>query len=655
MAISSMAKILIACHKSQVSELLEELQQSGICQILNAEEAMVSKHYPDLATAGERPRQLEEKLNLISKNISFLREYADRPKGLAAALAPKIEIDENKYKSVIADKNIDELLKAASQVESKIDKIQSEIENINGRLEKLRPWEELDVPLPELSNLGKAVCIAGLLPANKLVEVETKLLELGAAVEQVGTSGMQFAVLVVCMKDAAGEVQKTLRSADFESASFEGLNGTAAELIAQSQSKLQQLYSELDLHKAKAKTLARDYEKLEILHDYYANLLNREQTENDSPATERTVILESWVRTKNYKKLEQIVGSFDAANISQIVPAENEEIPVEIENKRLFRPFEVVTRLYGMPQHYNLDPTVFLAPFFAIFFGMCIADAGYGLLMLVLLAFFIVKMQGDKKLLYMLALCAVAVVIIGALTGGWFGDGVQKFIPTLGPVREKMMWFDPFKNPMLFFGLAVGLGYFQLITGLVIAFFHNIRKKDFVAAVCDQLTWIVMLNSIVLLGAAKGGFIPANLARIFGFTAIIPAVMIFLFSHREGGIGARLGMGFYNIFSSVFYLGDVLSYLRLMALGMVGAGLAMAINVIAQISGNIPYVGIIVTIVILVFGHIFNLLLAILSAFVHTLRLQYVEFFPKFLVGGGKEFKPLTKQYDYIYFDNKNE
>lgn len=650
-----MAKILIACHKSQASELLEALQQSGICQILNAEEAMVSKHYPDLGTAGERPRQLEEKLNLITKSLDFLRQYADRPKGLAAALAPRIEINQNKYKSVVEDKTVDELLKTTSQVQSKIDKIQGEIENINGKLEKLWPWEELDVPLNELGDMKKAVCIAGLLPANKLADVSTKLLELGTAVEPVGTSGMQFAILVVCMKDAAGEVQKSLRSADFESVSFEGLSGTAAELIAESQSKLQQLYTELDRYRAEAKTLAHDYIKLEILHDHYANQLERDKTENDSPATERTVILEGWVRTKNHKKLEQIVGSFNAASVSQIVPAEDEEIPVEIENRKIIRPFEVVTRLYGMPKHYNLDPTVFLAPFFAIFFGMCIADAGYGLLMLALLAFFIVKMQGDKKLLYMLALCAVAVVVIGALTGGWFGDGVQKFIPALGPVREKMMWFDPFKNPMLFFGLAVGLGYFQLITGLVIAFFHNIIKKDFVAAVCDQLTWIVMLNSLVLLGAAKGGFIPANLGRIFGFTAIIPAVMIFLFSHREGGIGARLGMGFYNIFSSVFYLGDVLSYLRLMALGMVGAGLAMAINVIAQISGNIPYIGIIVTIVILVFGHIFNLLLAILSAFVHTLRLQYVEFFPKFLVGGGKEFKPLTKQYDYICFDNKKE
>jgi len=269
--------------------------------------------------------------------------------------------------------------------------------------------------------------------------------------------------------------------------------------------------------------------------------------------------------------------------------------------------------------------------------------------MIVIAIFFLKKIQGDKKLMLMLAICAVATVVVGALTGGWFGDAIEKFFPALLPLRKKMMWFDPFKDPMKFFILAIGLGYFQILTGLFIAFVHNLKQKQFIAAVCDQLTWLVMLNSLVIFGASKAGVVPQKIGTIFGYTALIPAVTIFIFSHREGGVGARLGMGFYNLFSSIFYLGDVLSYLRLMALGMVGAGLAMAINVIAKIAREIPAVGLIVMILILVGGHIFNLLLAILSAFVHTLRLQYVEFFPKFLIGGGREFKPLSKEYKYTY------
>ncbi len=238
----------------------------------------------------------------------------------------------------------------------------------------------------------------------------------------------------------------------------------------------------------------------------------------------------------------------------------------------------------------------------------------------------------------------------GALTGGWFGDAVQQFIPALGPIREKMMWFDPLEKPMMFFGLSLALGYVQIMIGIAIAFIHNLRRKEYVAAVCDQLTWLVMLNSIVIFAAGKFGVVSAEAGKFFGMLALIPAMVIFLFSQRQGGWGSRLGMGFYNLFSAIFYMGDVLSYIRLMALGMVTAGLAMAINVIAKITLDIPYgIGIVFMIVILIGGHSFNMAINALGAFVHTLRLQYAEFFPKFLLGGGKLFEPLSKKYKHIY------
>lgn len=655
MAILKMSKIMVVCHRSQASKLLGALQNSGICQILNAEEAMVSKEHPDLGVAGEKPRQIEQILNEVSKSLFFLKDYAELPKGLAAALAPKTIISQQDYEKIAADKSVIETSRKAVQLQQSVEKLKSDIENLQGQLRYLEPWVSLTIPVENLRELKKAVCLTGLIATNKLSEINDKLNELGAAVEQVGISGTRTACIIVSLNETAAELQKLLRSADFETMSFESMTGTISQIQKDTQNKLDEKNNQLQKLNAEAKTLAKDYRKLAVIHDHYANLLTMEQTHSDCPATEKAVIFEGWARKKDYNRLEQIVSKFDAAQIQQIAPAEGEEIPVEIENKQIIRPFEVVTRLYGMPKYFNLDPTAFLAPFFAIFFGMCIADAGYGILMIAMLAAFIWKMQGDKKLLYMLGLCGVATIVIGALTGGWFGDGIQKFIPALGPVREKMMWFDPFENPMLFFGIAVGLGYFQLITGLVIAFIYNLIKKNFIAAVCDQLTWIVMLNSLVLFGASKAGVIPAKIGSILGYLALVPAIMIFLFSHREGGIGARLGMGFYNLFSSVFYLGDVLSYLRLMALGMVGAGLAMAINVIAQVFGKIPVIGFFVTLLILIGGHVGNLLLAILSAFVHTLRLQYVEFFPKFLVGGGREFKPLTNEYKYIQVEQKTD
>jgi V/A-type H+-transporting ATPase subunit I len=212
-----------------------------------------------------------------------------------------------------------------------------------------------------------------------------------------------------------------------------------------------------------------------------------------------------------------------------------------------------------------------------------------------------------------------------------------------------MMWFDPLEKPMIFFMLSLALGYVQLQFGILIAFIHNLRRQQYVAAACDQLTWLVMLNSIVALVLSKSGLLPGWLGGFLVWAIFAAAASIFLFSHREGGWGARLGMGFYQLFSTIFYVGDVLSYVRLMALGITTAGLAMAVNVVAKVVYDVPVFGIILAIIALVVGHLFNTAMSALSAFVHTLRLQYVEFFPKFLVGGGRSFEPLRKEYAHIH------
>jgi V/A-type H+-transporting ATPase subunit I len=650
MAIAQMAKVIIVSHRTQASELLEAFQREGICQILNAQEAMVGRDLPEPAAAVEKPRDIQQFLEQLGESIAFLQNYAESARGLAAVLSPRTVVSEQVYKQVVSGRGIPEFIEQCRKCEAAMEKLKTEREELLNTLEQLRPWVLMETPVEEIGLLRQATALAGLIPARQVEQLKQQLNELGAAVEVEGTSKDRCACLIACLNQNLSDLQKLLRSVDFEAVSFEDMAGTAAELVKQTSEKLDEVENRLKTEQHKALSLSKNLLKLQILHDHYENLLNREQTKGDAPATEHTVLLEGWVKKSDYARLEKIVSHFEASSLSRIAPAEGEEIPVEIENKNYIRPFEVITRLYGMPQHFEVDPTVFLAPFFALFFALCLTDAGYGLVIIALMVFFIKKFQGDKKLMWMLGICAGFTLVAGALTGGWFGDAVQQFVPALEPIRKKMMWFDPFERPMMFFGLSLALGYIQILTGLMIAFVHNLKRKDYIAAVCDQLTWLVMLNSIVVFAAGKTGLVSAEIGSLFGKLALVPAGMILLFSHREGSVVGRLGMGIYNLFSAIFYVGDVLSYLRLMALGMVTAGLAMAINVIAKIALDIPYgLGIVATVTILVGGHTFNMAINALGAFVHTLRLQYVEFFPKFFVGGGRVFEPLSKKYKHIY------
>jgi V/A-type H+-transporting ATPase subunit I len=648
MAIAQMNKVMIVSHRSEAAALLEALQQEGIVQVLAAERAMVSKEWPELQVEMKRPRDIEEMVGQLDKAIEFLKGYSE--KGQTSIFSPRVVIDKGKYSEVVGGPEALELLEKVEKVISELDKLNSRRESTSDMLVKLTPWEALKTKVEEARQLKHTTCIMGLLPVQHFDETVEKIEEVEAAIEVVGKSNNMRTCVVVCLNEVVGDVQKVLRGADFEAVSFEGLEGSIIELIEKYRAELVEMDSALAESRAKAGEYARSRLDLQILFDHYENLLGRENARRASPATEYVVLLEGWTKKKDYKKLEKIVGSFEASTVRQIVPGEGEEIPVEIDNNKAFRPFEVITRLYGMPQHFEVDPTVFLAPFFALFFGLCLTDAGYGLVMIALIGWFIWKMQGDKKLMWMLIICSVTTVVAGALTGGWFGDGIQAFLPALDDLRQKVMWFDPLERPMTFFILALVLGYIQLIFGLVVAFIHNIRRKDFIAAGCDQLTWLVMLNSILLFAAGKVGAINVGVGKFFGLLALVPAVVIVLFSQRQGGWGGRIGMGCFELFGTIFWMGDVLSYLRLMALGMVTAGLGLAINVITKIVAELPYgIGFVAAPLVFVLGHAFNLGMSGLSAFVHTLRLQYVEFFPKFIVGGGKLFEPLNERYKHIY------
>ena len=658
MAIAKMTKVIIASYRDEAGTLLEKLQKQGIIEILNAERAMVSKEWPELQVEIKRPRDIEDLVTRLKKSIDFLKANTTE-KDPTNLFNPRIEIEKSKYTDIVGGKEAMDLLDRTEKTSAEIEELNTDYENKQGVYETLHLWRDLQTPVEELRNLESTTALTGLLPHQHFDEITERLAELGGALEQVGSTGTMHACVVVCLNDAASDAQKILRSGDFEPVNFEHFTGTIAKALDDCEEQLAKIGVDLGDAKLKAAKLAKDRLSLQILFDHNNNLLNREQTQAAVPATENTVLLEGWVKEHDYAKAEDIVNNMEASSIGKMEIAEDEVVPVEIENNAAIQPFESVTRLYGMPASFDVDPTVFLAPFFAIFFGLCMTDAAYGLIMIAFFAWLAKKMKGDKRFVLMMLICSVTTLVAGAITGSWFGNAITLFFgenSALDNLRKSMMLFDPLEDPMIFFGISLALGYLQILAGVAVGFFHKWKRKEYTNAIFDHGSWFIWLNCLLIFGLAKAGMVPAVLGRIFIFVAIVPGAAILLFSEREGGWGGRIGMGLYNVFSTVFYVGDVLRYIRLMAWGMVTGGFGLAGNEICKtitvtnddasmfmVIFKYLCAGLVFTIM-----HLFNIANSALGSFVHSMRLQFVEFFTKFLAGGGKDFEPLKENYTHV-------
>ncbi len=662
MAIAPMKKVMIVTHRSQAEALLEALQEAGTVQVLDAERAMVTKEWPELQSDFKRPRDLEDKVERLHRAIAFLKPFAAKPSG--GVFAPLAEVAGRQFQTTVQAVETMAMLEDVEKCQKNLEKAHQDIDGLTAEIEKLKPWKALTVPVEQLGGMSSSVCFAGMIPQQNVDPVCAKLDELEAVVERIGTAQRATACVVVCLRENAAEVQKVLRQSDFDAVGLEQYRGTITAIMAGLDHRLAERNADHEREKKAAAELAGQMLSLQMLHDHLRSLVMRVHTRDAAPASEHTLFLEGWVKAKDYPKLEKIIAGIDASSIAVVEPGENEEPPIEIDNAPVVRPFETITRLYGTPGISDVDPTVFLAPFFALFFGLCLTDAGYGLVVAGLLAWVIRKFQGDKKALWMLLVCSLMAVLAGAITGSWFGDTIQTLLPqdegsigaTLEGWRQKLMLFDPMQQPLIFIGISLALGYIQILFGLGIAFVNLLKQKNYAAAVFEKLTWLILLNCILLYALAKMNVLPAGLAKPVGILALVQFALIFWFTERNSGLAGRIGGGVFAVFSTVFYMGDMLSYVRLMALGMVSAGLGMAINILAKLLMDIPYIGFVLGMLMFVVGHIVNILLSLLSSFVHSLRLQFVEFFPKFFTGGGREFTPLRNAYQHVMIvQNENK
>ena len=650
MALTPMQKIAILFPIGERGALLTYLQDRGKVQILDLKETALAAELDteEAGSGGDAERIAGD----LKRAIDGLAEFEARGGMFSGLGGGKLLVSEGEFNKTVTEFDYRNVLDAVEEIETRRNELRQRRSHLESQIEKLLPWASLDVPLQELAARGETGIVAGFLSGGRTPEdLAERLGEASetADVETVNRTEAGAYVLVFYHISEEDAVQDTLRRNDFDIHTFEGFTGYAGDIIEKARKEIGQIDAGLEEIVERGREVAREKPKLMLAYDYFSQEASKSYAGGLIGTTREVGVLEGWIPEKDYDVLAGDLASRMAdVEVVKIEPDEGEEPPIALKNRKPVWPFEILTEMYGVPQAREVDPTPLTAPFFALFFGFCLTDAGYGIVIAVLSLVLMKYLKGGRKLLWLLFIGGLFTIFMGAITGGWFGltdDTIPSWLGWVGSMRRALMQFDPFESPMTMFGLALLLGFIQVTFGLLIAMVENIRHRDFMAAAFDQLTWIVLLWSLVLYALARTGVVPQQYTASFKYAAIAAAVGIIALSYRASkSPGARLAWGFYNLYGITGYFGDVLSYTRLLALGLATGGIGMVINVVAGMAKGIPFVGYPAMIAILVGGHAFNLAVNALGGFVHSARLQYVEFYPKFYEGGGRPFAPFKKK-----------
>jgi V/A-type H+-transporting ATPase subunit I len=380
--------------------------------------------------------------------------------------------------------------------------------------------------------------------------------------------------------------------------------------------------------------------------------------EKNLTATQYTFILEGWIRKIDSLKLKHSLEKKFPVAVYLSMPQAKEDIPVVLENKPILRPFEIVTQLYGLPPYRGIDPTGFLSLFFVLSFALCLTDAGYGLILSLACLFILKKIKlsdNAKRFFQLFFLSGIFTVIVGALAGGWFGNLLDKLPPYLVKIKNNLMLFDPLKESLKFLVLVLVLGYIQITFGIFLKIISLIKEKDFFGLFFNQIPTFLIQIVLFLLVLVSLKILPKQIINLMILFFVL-AVILIIFYHfsAQKNFALKIFWSLYGIYSIITgnFLADTLSFSRLFALGLTTGLLATAINEIIFIIMNILsslkisfLIAGFFAIILFVLGHLLNLAINLLGAYVHTSRLQYLEYFSKFFETGGRPFRPFRKEF----------
>ena len=519
-----------------------------------------------------------------------------------------------------------------------------EIESERTKNEALRatlaPWLTVDAPLGGADGaLAVFFGTVGLNVTDDALKALADSLDGLLTWQQASSDRSLRYLLVMCHGSVKERALSALRDLGFSTVSFRGMTGTAKEndkALAENLAALEKERQEIEQRIA---GLGGKREALLEASDRAAIALRREEAKSRLVGTDKVFSLEGWLPADRCAALEKALEPFTCA-IETREPTEDEypQVPVQLKNNKLTRPLNMVTEMYSLPAYGTLDPNPLMAPFFILFYGIMMADMGYGLLMMIA-SVIISKKYRPKgtsgELFSLLGLCGISTFIMGALTGGFFGDFLTQLVAIVSPgtVFALPKLFDPLDDLTMILIGSMALGMVQIVTGMAISLIEKCKRKKFLDAFFEEITWWIVFVGIALLALGKGAAV-----------LYVGCALVLLGPIVQGKGWGKLTGVFGSLYNHVTgYFGDILTYTRLMALMLAGSVIAQVFNMLAAMPGNV-----IAFIIISMLGNAMNFGLNLLGCYVHDLRLQCLEFFNKFYVDGGKPFRPMTLDTEYV-------
>lgn len=686
MAILNMKRIEILGLQKDRKKIIEFVQRQGCVQLDEMQEE--GQHFTNLPTQ-QTVTQLERYESTVDSALEVLNRYTSGKGGLLDSFAPREEMSTTEY--LEKSKNVDATLGKCKQLNALYKKIQDskvEIVRAETAIDQVRPWETLDIPSSFKGTADTQAFIGTIAEPLDREGVLTKIVEADpeaqGEVEIVSADKNQTCLVAICHKDNAKTFEQALRTAGFVAVS-DATKHPPKVRIERLTKQIEQCNADIAEAEEAIKTYDDSRDDIAFLKDYLTLRTDKYKVLDKVSVDDSVFVISGYIpETKAEGLKNKLESKFDTAVNLSDVDNESDEVPVAVHNNKLGMTMESITNMYAFPSHKDIDPSFIMTTFYYLLFGLMLGDAGYGLVMTFLCLFvkFKYKLEPRKRATVNYGLgCGLSTTFWGAMQNSWFGDlpkwianGLKSNEPTDFISTHHLYWFDPLQNTTRFLLLCFFIGILHLILANCINLYKMSKQGMAFEGFFEVVPILLILVGIIpvinsYIGGGALAEIPSTqpidnminaaapvlyILLIIGAIGVVvgPAIIRIKQKSSVGKVLGGLGGGLYGLYNAASgYLGDILSYARLLALGLCTGVIASVINQLAATPGGGNWF---LFIIIFIIGHTINLGINLIGAYVHTNRLQYVEFFSKFYEGGGKPFTPLSAQSQSFVFKEEN-